>query len=386
MTAPDRTSWRLGLPWPSNDLVIDDRQPLVKRVVVLTPSLSSNASGRAMLLADLAASDHVVSLVGPSRGPWWPPLRARPDIEVIDLGDHSVSVARRIRRRLRDATTIAVKPLFSTFGSAWLASADDIVLDIDDPEFALMAMDGRTLARSITRLDGPVLTAVLLGIRSMARAVTVANSTLQSDYGGTVIPHARDERQFPAETTGDRAAARRALGLPEDAPLIVFVGTVRAHKGVDILLRCVDRVAPARIAIVGATPALRLGPNVIAIPPTDYATAIRWVVAADVVAVPQRDGPIGRRQSPAKVVDALAAGRTIVASDLGPIREMVGDAAVLVEPGSSSALATALTGVLADADRRRDLEARARSRFLEGFSFETIRPRFLRVLAAAEAS
>ena len=75
---------------------------------------------------------------------------------------------------------------------------------------------------------------------------------------------------------------------------------------------------------------------------------MRWVCAADVIVVPQHDSRVGRAQAPAKVVDAMAMGRAIVASDLPPIAEMVGNTGVLVTPGSVLALASAIERVVGD--------------------------------------
>jgi glycosyltransferase involved in cell wall biosynthesis len=337
-----------------------------------------------MLIADLASTDRRVAVAGSSHGRWWPPLEARRDLEVIDFGDHTIGLPRIIRRALRRATVVASKPVFSSFGAALLADVRPIVLDIDDPELALIAMDARTLLRSMARFDGPVLTALLSRLRDRADAVTVSSTVLQSFFGGTVIPHARDERYFAPSVARDRATARRAIGIDEAAHLIVFVGTIRPHKGVDILMDCVERVRPARIAIVGADANLDLPNGVITVPPVDYATAMAWVAASDIVAVPQRDGPIGRRQSPAKVIDALAVGRAIVASDVAPVREMVGEAGVLIRPGSSAVLGEALRNLLDDEERRHHLEELARARFLERFSYEAVRPAFSNILATAE--
>jgi glycosyltransferase involved in cell wall biosynthesis len=88
------------------------------------------------------------------------------------------------------------------------------------------------------------------------------------------------------------------------------------------------------------------------VPPVSYETALKWISAADVIATPQRATRVGRAQSPAKIVDAMAVGRTIVASRLGPIEELVGDTAILVEPGSADAMAVGLGSALEDRGRR----------------------------------
>jgi glycosyltransferase involved in cell wall biosynthesis len=284
------------------------------------------------------------------------------------------------------ATIVAVKPLFSSFGAALAVHPrGPLVLDIDDPELALATMDARTLVRSVTRLDGPVVTSMLIRLRTHADAVSVSNLALQATYGGTIIPHARDERLFDESAVRDRPAARAALGIGQSAQLIVFVGTIRPHKGVDVLMESARSLPGATIVIVGATRRPRAPANVLAVPPTDYRTAMRWLAASDIVVVPQRDGPIGRRQAPAKIIDAMAMGRAVVASDLAPIREMLGDTGVLVTPGSPTILAEELGALMLDHDRRQRLERTARTRFLERHSFRSVRPLFAAVVGEAEA-
>jgi glycosyltransferase involved in cell wall biosynthesis len=67
---------------------------------------------------------------------------------------------------------------------------------------------------------------------------------------------------------------------------------------------------------------------------------------------------------PISVLEALAAGLPVVASDVGGVRELVEDGVngVLVPPGDAVALAAALTRLVADADLRRTMGAASRSR------------------------
>jgi glycosyltransferase involved in cell wall biosynthesis len=348
-------------------------------VIVLAPDLSRNAMGRALVFADLLRGHRDVAIAGRRTAAIWPALEGRPEVGLHDLGPGPSGPTRAVRSAFRDATIIAIKPLFSTFGSALLGASKRLVLDIDDPELALMMADFRTLGRSMTRLDGLVMTSALMALRRSAQAITVSSSVLKSRYGGVVVPHARDEGQFEADRR-DRLSARTRLGLGPDELLVVFVGTVRKHKGIELLASCADLIAPARIAFVGVDRPLRESPNVLTIPPVSYALAMDWVAAADVVAVPQLDSSIGRTQAPAKIVDALAMGRAIVASDLSPIRELVGTAGLLVRPGSRDDLADGLRTVVTDHDLRGRLEASARARYLERYTVARVRPTLLNVL------
>jgi glycosyltransferase involved in cell wall biosynthesis len=61
-------------------------------------------------------------------------------------------------------------------------------------------------------------------------------------------------------------------------------------------------------------------------------------------------------------LEAMAAGVPVVATAVGAVPEVVGDGALLVTPGDPDALAGALSGLLLDAEIRRDLVARGHRR------------------------
>ncbi|MBM4369786.1 MAG: glycosyltransferase, partial [Deltaproteobacteria bacterium] len=78
---------------------------------------------------------------------------------------------------------------------------------------------------------------------------------------------------------------------------------------------------------------------------------------ADVLAVPSRWEGFG-----IAALEGMAAGVPVVASDVGGLAELVGDAGVLVPPGNPRALRDALDRVLRDRDLARDLSRRGRER------------------------
>jgi glycosyltransferase involved in cell wall biosynthesis len=72
---------------------------------------------------------------------------------------------------------------------------------------------------------------------------------------------------------------------------------------------------------------------------------------------------------PIPITEALACGTPIVTSDLNGLKEIAGDAALLVDPGDPAAIAAAIGQVLTDADLRNTLIERSRARS-EQFSWE----------------
>jgi glycosyltransferase involved in cell wall biosynthesis len=142
-----------------------------------------------------------------------------------------------------------------------------------------------------------------------------------------VIPHLA-----PRGPVLERRAARRALGWVADAPLFLLPGALRRVKLVDetltaaapLLERGTLSVAFAgRIADPGlARRARRLGVHVLPTPDTDtYETAL---AAADAVLVLRRDS-VGETNGP--LLDALGAGRPVLATRVGSIVEVAGEAA-----------------------------------------------------------
>ncbi len=88
----------------------------------------------------------------------------------------------------------------------------------------------------------------------------------------------------------------------------------------------------------------------------------RYIAASDVCVACFESNDVTACKSPLKIVEYLASGKAIVASNVGEVAAMLGDAGVLVEAGNSDALAKGITRVLADKNLREALEKKARIR------------------------
>lgn len=152
----------------------------------------------------------------------------------------------------------------------------------------------------------------------------------------------------------DRGDARRRLGIADDARLVLYVGRLVPEKGLRELLDACAAMAPThprlRLALVGDGP-MRAeleqrarGATVPVVLPgaQDAAGVAAWMAAADIVTLPSYS-----EGHPNVLVEALACGRPVVATDVGGIPEVV-DASCgeLVPVRDAAALAGALDRVL----------------------------------------
>jgi D-inositol-3-phosphate glycosyltransferase len=165
---------------------------------------------------------------------------------------------------------------------------------------------------------------------------------------------------------GSRAAARRALGLPADAIVLLFAGRMQPLKGPDILLRAVaqmikqDPGLAAQLAVVFVGGPSGLGRNdpdmvtqlaaqlgisgVVRLePPCAQPDLAEWYRAASVVTVPSHSESFGL-----VALEAQACGTPVVAAAVGGLRTAVrdGDSGVLVDshdPGDYARVLSTIT-------------------------------------------
>jgi glycosyltransferase involved in cell wall biosynthesis/GT2 family glycosyltransferase len=155
---------------------------------------------------------------------------------------------------------------------------------------------------------------------------------------------------------------------PADKKVVGYVGRLETHKGVDVLLRAVAARDDWNLDIVGDGPQRAALERLAA--DLGIADRVRFLgfssghaLAAryrdmDVLAVPSLPTPNWLEQFCRVAVEAMASGVPIVASRSGAIPDVVADAGILVTPGDSDALASALDEAF-DPNRWRDLRARA---------------------------
>ena len=183
---------------------------------------------------------------------------------------------------------------------------------------------------------------------------------------GVVIHNGVDLEPFES-MNGELVRQRYELG---NVRVVGFAGSLKAWHGVDLLLHAAARLdRDVRFLIVGDGPErARLGALAAELGIADRVVftgviahhAIPDHLAAMTVAAAPYRGQSDFYFSPLKIVEYLAAGLPVVASEQGDLARLVGKAGLMVTPDDPVALAEALDSVLADPQRRRAMHFAAR--------------------------
>lgn len=231
----------------------------------------------------------------------------------------------------------------------------------------------RTVIESITELDQIIAVshAVAHGVCDLARP----------RQGVRVIPNGADPSHF---ADVDRGVARRALGLPADRPVALFVGHLTELKGVADLVDAMGSTAAdpgvrPLLAIVGEGPLraeletrvaeLGLGESVRFAGKVPHDDVGAWMGACDVLVLPSLSEGL-----PTVICEAMVAGRAVIATPVGGTPELVEDGATgaLVAPGDVPALANALRAVLGTPGRAEAMGGLAAARAKETLTWSAV--------------
>jgi D-inositol-3-phosphate glycosyltransferase len=184
-----------------------------------------------------------------------------------------------------------------------------------------------------------------------------------------VVPPGVDLDLF---SPGSKPAARRALGIADDAYLLLFVGRIQPLKAPDVLLRAAARLVALRpslrdrlvVAVVGgpsgtglARPEslqslaaeLGIADLVRFVPPVPQTKLPDWYRAADVTVVPSYSESFGL-----VAIESQSCGTPVVAASVGGLRTAVADGSsgLLIDGHDPSAYADVLADLAGDPGHR----------------------------------
>jgi len=198
------------------------------------------------------------------------------------------------------------------------------------------------------------------GVARGAAAVVVASERERDDVVACGVRpekvHVRGNG-FPEPDNGERLGSdpfgiRPRLGIPADAPLVLYVGRIAAGKGIDHLLAAMRELPEAHLVIAG--PDDRHGVSTEAervhrLPPSEE-PPLHLYPEADVFVLASEGESFGM-----VAAEAAAAGTPVIVSDRCGIAGFFEDGEALVVPYERAAVVEAIRRVLSDDALREQL-------------------------------
>lgn len=237
------------------------------------------------------------------------------------------------------------------------------------------------------------------GVRRVQPEVIAISEAVAAQFEGMdcrvhVIPNGIPLQRFEPGDAPEGLAEQ--LGLSGDGPVVTIVGRLTPWKGHRVLLRAwpevIARVPEARLLVVGEVAfweeryegELRALAEELGV-----AESVRWagyredvpdlLRLSDLLVLPSFDEPFGR-----VVIEAMAVGLPVVATDGGGVPEIVedGETGLLVPAGEPGALAEAIVAVLKEPALARQMGEAGRRRAVERFDVRRVARQVMEVYDA----
>ena len=335
------------------------------KISVLCFDLSSNAFGRAWLLAQALSKFYDVEIIGTSRrGDVWSPMKQiEIPVKIFSWERYPafLSVKKSILDVIDGDVIVASKLMPTSFGIGLKKkhlSGKPLIVDIDDWELGFFLHSGLfgSIGRSLNFSNPNGLPYVwrMERLVHFADAISVSNRFLQKKFSGTLLPHCRDTSVLDP-IRFDSNKIKGELGFP-GKKILMFLGTPRPHKGIDDLLSAFKKNNDLDLRLViigvenqqeflkGVDASIRDRVAVLSKVPFDKLP--EYLSAADIIAIPQRLTSDSIGQIPARLFDAMAMGKPIIATRVSDIPEVLGGCGYLVDPNEPSQLADAVLHII----------------------------------------
>ncbi len=383
------------------------------KITILSPNLSGNSVGRAYILAKMLSKHWQVEIVGPMfADDIWLPVADDKDIEykALKLKRNSqflVNIGKLMKKVSGDVVYVS-KPLMTSFLPGLLCkllSRKALVIDIDDWELGFVKESYEKLS-GFKRLKNFVRSfwdySYYWNILFMEKLIdladdkTVSNSFLQAKFSGKLIHHARDSELIDPQNY-DVNALKAKYGLSAKK-VVSFIGSARKHKGVSTLIDAMSLIKrpDTVLMLVGVNgredPCGLMAKEKLGISRTmlfgkqSFSKIGEFLAISDVVVVPQEANSSTQGQFPAKIFDAMAMAKPVVATDVNDIAAVLDDCGVIVPPQDARKMADAIKCLVDDEQRSIELGKKARERFAANYSFESVNKTLVDIFSKYEKS
>jgi glycosyltransferase involved in cell wall biosynthesis len=246
-----------------------------------------------------------------------------------------------------------------------------------------LAMERFMIRRSrVVIVICPSLEDTVRGIDPRANVVLIENA-----------PGSPDEPATPAEAAG----VRRALGVADTAPMVLYTGTFEAYQGLDLLFEAMAIVArarpDARLVLAGGKPdqvlQARAQARMAGIEPLTIFAGERpavempaYLLAADLLVSPRSRGT----NTPLKIYQYLRSGKAIVATRLLTHTQVLSDETAILTAATPEAFADGILTGVNDPARASAAGQRARELAETKYSYDAYIERTRQACAALRPS
>jgi phosphatidylinositol alpha-mannosyltransferase len=315
----------------------------------------------------LTAAGHVVTLIGPgvSDGSWTS-VGGTTDVEANDAVApvcFDPGAVAKVKEAVGRADVVHVhEPLVPVIGpAAWIGE--------DVPSVGTFHAEPGTIVRGIYRFGGPLL-GHLLGRMDALTAVSREAATAVRRFAPDVeiVPNGVDMSGYAGN--GHRVPHR-----------VAFLGRDDRRKGLDVLLEAwpsvCAKVPDAELVVIGASRPIDES-GVVFEGLVLEARKQELLTSASVFCSPN----IGNESFGITLLEGMAAGCAVVASDLPAFTAVAAGTAIHVPAGDVDGLTSALVGLLTDQVTVREMGAAARAR-ARAFDWSRLIPRWVSLYARA---
>ncbi|MEK6647559.1 MAG: glycosyltransferase [Candidatus Firestonebacteria bacterium] len=371
------------------------------KISILTENLNSNSLGRAYILGEILKEKYTIEIIGPKfdKSIWFPLITEETNFKSIS-GKHSILYYKIISAMLKETTGNIIyicKPFFVNLIPGLIQKfffKKPLILDIDDWELGLSKESYIKL--SLLKKIKNFLSSIkayysywniffVEKLIPLADEITVSNSFLQKKFGGTIIPHIKNTEIFNPEHF-DRNNLRKKIGI-KDEKVIGFIGTPREHKGIENLINAISIITNKNLLLL-----------LVGLDNSKYNKQLRTMIEeklrhhkfkifseqpiaklpeflaiSDIIVIPQKYNWATKGQVPAKLFDAMAMAKPIIATDVGDMPQILENCGIIVKADDISALAKKIIFLSENSEFADSLGKKAREKCIEKYSFTAIK-------------
>ena len=165
----------------------------------------------------------------------------------------------------------------------------------------------------------------------------------------------------------------------------MFSGTPRAHKGIEDLIEAINllQTQDVLLTLVGADEGSysqnlitmadkKLGERLKAFGLQPFEKVPEFLAMSDVTVIPQKRNLASVGQLPAKVFDAMAMAKPIIATNVSDLPEILDGCGWTVEPESPEQLARAIQHIIDHPEEAEQMGRKARQKCIENYSWDAM--------------